>query len=217
MEQKRDNNTEQRIVEAAKKVFVKEGMLGARMQQIADEANINKALLHYYFRSKEKLFQVVFEDAVKDFLPRIMQVFGSEAHLFDKIYQFVEEYLTMVKQNPYLPMFILHEMSTRPEKLADFMSKMDRGTPLIKKSVQEAVEEGIIRPIEPVHLFVNIVSLCAFPIIAKPMIMGIFMEGNNASYEKFLQERKNQVADFIINSIKIEKKQDEGEVRNTGK
>ncbi len=204
MKQTKDSNTEEKIMAAAKKVFLRHGMAGARMQSIADEAGINKALLHYYFRSKEKLFSIVFQKAVKDAIPQIIKVFETDAPFFDKIRKFVKEYLEFISKNPYLPMFIMHELASRPEHLIKLLNSSKFENEFIFKAIQNEVDKGTIRPIKPEHLMVNIMSLCVFPIVAKPMITKILMRDNQKedSYDQFLEERKTEVADFVINSIK---------------
>src|ERR1044071_6846198 len=104
-----DSNTEERILEAAKTAFMKYGLYGARMQDIADAAGINKALLHYYFRSKEKLFETIFIEVVKDFLPRINELFESNKTVTEKIEMFCAAYIDQIRKTPYLPVFILNE------------------------------------------------------------------------------------------------------------
>src|SRR6201991_2963463 len=111
---KKDTDTKERILEAARNVFVHKGMFGARMQDIADEAGINKALLHYYFKSKEKLFEEVLREAAIKLFPRINEIFTSDDSLFTKIELFCEEYITVVLENPYLPLFVLNEMNQDP-------------------------------------------------------------------------------------------------------
>ncbi len=91
--------TERQILEAAKKVFGRKGMDGARMQEIADEAGLNKALLHYYFRNKERLFQEVIREVFSSFFPRIMTVMSLEGMAFEeKIRTFVNEYLDLIER-----------------------------------------------------------------------------------------------------------------------
>src|SRR6476646_10827126 len=114
---KKEQNTEKKILAAAKKIFLKEGMAGARMQDIADGAGINKALLHYYFRSKEKLFEMIFKEAIKEFLPKINLIFESDKDLFEKIEMFCKEYIDQIRKTPYLPVFILNEVNQQPEAL----------------------------------------------------------------------------------------------------
>ncbi len=110
-----EKSTEEKILAAAKKVFIAKGMAGARMQDIADEAGINKALLHYYFRSKEKLFEMIFMEAAQKLFPKINFIFESDVSLFEKIENFCEEYITIMSENPYLPLFVLNEISRDPE------------------------------------------------------------------------------------------------------
>ncbi len=203
MKQTKDINTEEKIMAAAKKVFLRHGMAGARMQSIADEAGINKALLHYYFRSKEKLFSIVFQKAVTEVIPQIVKVFNTDDNFFDKIRQFVSEYLEFIAKNPYLPMFIMHELASRPEHIKELLDSVKFDRNFIFQDIQNEVDKGTIRPVKPIHLMVNIISLCVFPVVAKPMISEMFVsDGLIDSYDQFLEERKTEVADFVINSIK---------------
>src|SRR5881394_2478863 len=97
-----DADTESRILDAAHRVFVRRGTAGARMQDIADEAGVNKALLHYYFRSKEKLFEKIFTELSQHFFPKLVKIFESDESLFRKIELFVAEYIDQMRQTPYL-------------------------------------------------------------------------------------------------------------------
>src|SRR5690349_8196144 len=108
---KEDLNTQQKILEAAKKVFHQKGLAGARMQDIADEAGINKALLHYYFRNKDMLFEMIFKDAAANLFPKVASIISEDLPLFEKIRKFTKEYLEVVIQNPYLPLFVLNEIN----------------------------------------------------------------------------------------------------------
>src|SRR5271169_392301 len=113
---KTDQPTKEKILAAAKKVFMTKGMAGARMQDIADEAGINKALLHYYFRSKDKLFEMIYLEEAKKFFPKISMIFQSELPLFEKIKQFADEYISEILENPYLPWFVFNEINRDPDK-----------------------------------------------------------------------------------------------------
>jgi len=199
---KKEQNTEQKILAAAKKVFLKEGMAGARMQDIADEAGINKAMLHYYFRSKEKLFEKIFTELSQHFFPRLIKIFESDEVLFRKIELFVEEYIDQMRPMPYLPIFVLNEVNRQPET---FIKKMlGNRKPPIKKfvdDVQEEVKKGIIRPINPLQLLLNIISLCVFPFVARPMFQ-VVTNIDKAMFDKILDQRKVDVSKFIIDAIK---------------
>jgi len=199
---KKDINTEGKIVVAAEKVFIEKGMAGARMQQIADEAGINKALLHYYYRSKEKLFSIVFRTAIKALLPNLIKSFKIEGHFFDRLHAFVNSYLNIIEKNPHLPGFVIHELNHRPEQLIQTIAELDIDIQFIIDDIQTEIENGNIINISPKHLIVNVISLCVFPVVARPMVTGVLFKGDKDEYKNFLKERKMHVADFIINSIK---------------
>ncbi|MBN2663443.1 MAG: TetR/AcrR family transcriptional regulator [Bacteroidales bacterium] len=207
MKQK-DKSTEAKILEAANKVFVEKGLDGARMQEIADEAKINKSLLHYYYRSKDKLFSEVFQKVIKTFLPDTVKIFDSEKSLFEKIETFTLEYITLLEKNPFLPMFVLHELSQKPIKITDtfsgfFDNLKQNQFEILKFQIEKEIQNGIIRPIEFDQLIVNIMSLCIFPFAAKPILMKLFFGDNKNQYKNFADKRKIEVADFVIHSIKV--------------
>jgi AcrR family transcriptional regulator len=198
---KQDGTTEEKILIGARKVFIAKGMAGARMQDIADEAGINKALLHYYFRSKEKLFEQIFKELSFQFLPRVNAIFESDRPLFEKIEMFCGEYISKMIENPFIPLFIVNEMNKQPDV---FLKKMWGGKkPVVTKLVEQIdkeVKKGHIRKIHPTHLLLNMVSMCIFPFIGKPLcqlVMGI----NDVMYRQLMEERKKLVPQFIIQSI----------------
>jgi len=199
---RKEQNTEEKILSAAKKVFLKEGMAGARMQDIADEAGINKAMLHYYFRSKEKLFEKIFTELSQHFFPRLVRIFESDESLFRKIESFVGEYIDQMRQTPYLPIFVLNEVNRLPEA---FIKKMmgDRKPPIKKflDDVQAEVKKGIIKPVNPLQLLLNIISLCVFPFVARPMFQ-LVTNIDKTMFDKILEQRKAEVSKFIIDAIK---------------
>lgn len=202
-----DKNTEEIIFEAAKDVFIEKGFEGARMQEISEKAGLNKALLHYYYRTKEKLFDAIFERVFGDFIPKMSMMFETDAPLFDKIEFFVENYIDFVYRNPHIPSFILSELNRNPKRLVDIIGNR---TGIIKNNlfgkfsemIKREIEKGTIEPIEPEQLIVNIIGLSIFPFVAKPILMGVIFKGDKKRYEEFLLSRKKEVARFIINSIK---------------
>ena len=199
---KKEQNTEEKILSAAKKIFLKQGMAGARMQDIADEAGINKAMLHYYFRSKEKLFEKIFTELSQHFFPRLINIFESDEPLFRKIELFVTEYIDQMRRTPYLPIFVLNEVNRQPETFIKKM--MGNRKPPVKKfldDVQAEVKKGIIKPINPLQLLLNIISLCVFPFVARPMFQ-LVTNIDKAMFDKILEQRKGEVSKFIIDAIK---------------
>jgi TetR/AcrR family transcriptional regulator len=197
-----DKNTETQILEAAKKVFVKKGFDGARMQEIADEAGINKALLHYYFRSKDKLFTTIFIEVFQHFVPKLAETMGSSKPFFDKIKLFIESYIDMLSANPHLPIFILNEMHRNPQRIIELFGKSGVKPEFLFGIIEAEIKKGTIIRIRPQHFIINILAMCVFPFAGRPIIQGFIFKNNKKEYEAFLLERKKEVCAFVINSIK---------------
>jgi TetR/AcrR family transcriptional regulator len=200
-----DIKTEKLILDAAKKVFLKKGLDGARMQEIADEAGINKALLHYYFRSKDKLFDAVFFDAFHQFIPKVMESFASDNKMEDKITLLVETYITMLQNNPHLPIFILNELHRDPEKLVHMMKQLGIRPDLLALALQKEISSGNMVPIKAEQLIINIIGMCVFPFIGRPLLKGFMFDNDDEKYNQFLEERKKEVPAFVIRSLFIKK------------
>lgn len=203
MDKIKTENTETEILIAAKEIFQQKGMAGARMQEIADKAKINKALLHYYYRSKQLLFEAVFKSAFSMLAPQLNKVLNDDSDLFEKIRKFTENYVSFVIKHPYLPNFVIQELNKNPEFVQKLRS--EKNFPSIEKfklQVSDAINQGIIKPIEAEQLFINIISLNIFPFIGEPLLMAL-VNVDKESYNKILENRKMEVAEFIINSIKI--------------
>ena len=194
--------TEEKIFNAAKIIFQKKGYAGARMQEIADEAGINKAMLHYCFKSKEILFKAVFMKAFGQLAPQINQIFLSEASLFDKIKDFTNNYITFVIENPYLPAFIIQEMNNNPEFVISFLKDENKPNPTILiAQIEKEIEAGIIKSIKPKQLLLNIFSLTVFPFAAQVLVKGL-LHLSDEEFNQMMEERKTAIAQQIINSIK---------------
>lgn len=198
----KDTNTEQSILEAAKNVFVKKGMEGARMQEIADEAGINKAMLHYYYRSKDKLFEAVFKETFLKLVPNLIEIVKTDISLFDKIRIFVGNYIDIINENPLIPAFIIHELNRNPDRVVELIKSSGINPIFFINQVEKEIKEGIIEPVKPLHLIVNMLAMCIFPFVARPILQGVIFNEDRQQYEKFIQERKKEVSEFIINSIK---------------
>ncbi len=203
MTKTKDSSTEEKILNAAKRIFESKGMAGARMQEIADSAKINKALLHYYYRSKQLLFEAVFTIAFNKIAPKIKDILNSDQPLFVKIQEFSKNYNTFIIKHPYLPNFILQELNRDPEFVKKlFANKMFPDIQKFKNQITQDVKNGKIRPIDAEQLFINILSLNIFPFIGAPLIKG-FINASDRYYKAILEKRKTDVADFIINAIKL--------------
>jgi AcrR family transcriptional regulator len=202
MSNSKDSNTESQILDAAKTVFQSKGMDGARMQEIADKAGINKAMLHYYYRNKQLLFEAVFKHAFSLLAPQLNKILNDDSSIEEKIRNFTFNYISFISKHPYLPNFIVQELNRNPG-FAERLSHTE-GFPNIEKFKQQLndeIEQGIIIPIKAEQLLINILSLNVFPFIGKPLLKTL-MHIDDAAYKQLIENRKTEVADFIINSIK---------------
>ncbi|MEO7308066.1 MAG: TetR/AcrR family transcriptional regulator [Ferruginibacter sp.] len=201
---KKDSITEQVILQTARKIFIQKGLAGARMQDIADQAGYNKALVHYYFISKEKLFDLVFEQEFGNFFAHLAGILSSDLPLFEKIESVVSLDIERLSQFPGLPNFVLNEMSRNPEVILKKLKKIPVEKVLggFQKQINIEVKKGTIKKITADQLFINIQSLCIFPFLAKPMIKGL-MQFDDKAYMAMIDKRKKEVAQFIISAIKI--------------
>jgi len=203
MKKTKNISTETGILNVAKRIFERKGMEGTRMQEIADEAGINKALLHYYFRSKQLLFEAVFKNAFLILAPTLNKIINNDSSLFEKIREFSNNYISFIIKHPYLPNFIIQELNRNPHFLTQLIEK--ENFPSIEKfkiQVTENIEKGTIKPIDPSQLLINLISLNILPFLAAPLLKG-FLTINDKEYQQLLENRKNEVADFIINAIKV--------------
>ena len=204
-----DGDTEQRILDAARRVFVRHGTAGARMQEIAAEAGVNQALLHYYFRSKSRLAEAVFREAAGRLMPAVAALLGSDAPIESKIERFVHLYIDTVRQAPFLPGYVLAELHHHPERLAALQSAavvkpaqlvgtiLDR----LRAQLEEGAAAGTMRRIAPEHFVVNLLALAAFPFVARPAL-GLAFDMDEEGFGRFLDERRAELPGFILNALR---------------
>lgn len=206
----RDGATEQRILDAAHRVFIRTGTAGARTQEIAKEAGVNSALLHYYFRTKDRLSQAVFERAAKELFPAVLAILASEAPLADKVRQVVELELDRLSKAPYLPGYIISELSHQPERIHQFMTTMTGKQPhevggvMVKRlraQIQAEVKAGRMRPIAPEQFIVNLLSLCIFPFAARPLLSAV-LGFDGPGFTRFIAARRKELPEFFIAALR---------------
>lgn len=195
-------STEQKIFDAAHEVFTQKGLDGAKMQEIADRAGINKALLHYYYRSKEKLYEMVAKAVLGRNVPIMRRIIESDLPLLEKIPAFIDQYIGVISKNHFLPLFLISEMNKHPDHFIDQILPKDLPSPSgLFQQVEEEIAKGNIRPVEPRHLVVNIISMCIFPFIGRPMmrmVLGITPE----EWSRFAAERKKEVTEFVLAALR---------------
>lgn len=195
-------DTEQKIFEAAKQVFLEQGTAKARMQEIADEAGINKAMVHYYFRSKDRLSEAVFQEAAGHFLPRIVGVLRDDQPLEDKVRSVIQKYTDFLGENPHLPGFVIHEINHHSERAKQFVRSI--GTPdlePLRTQLEKEVEADAIRPISAEQFVVNLIALCVFPFVARPMLE-LVLDFDGGQFDDFIAQRQHDLPVFFLNALR---------------
>jgi AcrR family transcriptional regulator len=207
---KRDGDTEQRILDAAHAVFVRRGTAGARMQEIAREAGVNHALLHYYFRSKERLSAAVFRHAASELFPAVASILRSDRPLEDKVRAVVEVELDRLTRAPYVPAYIISELAHHPERVHQLLAALTGehaqafGQSLLAAlgaQLRAEARAQRIRPIAPEQFLVNLLSLCIFPFAARPMFAGL-MGLDQAKFDRFIRERRRELPEFFMRALR---------------
>ena len=206
----REAATEQRILDAARAVFLRRGTAGARMQEIAKEAGVNQALLHYYFRSKDRLSSAVLRQVASRIFPALMQTLSADISLDEKIDRLVTIYLDNLSQNLFVPGYLISELHHDPARvhrlLADAIGTDPANmAPLLlghlEQQIKERMRNGTMRPIEPRQFVINLISLCVFPFAARPMLSIVFGM-DDAGFARFIQQRKKDLPDFFRKALR---------------
>ncbi|MEZ5013201.1 MAG: helix-turn-helix domain-containing protein [Chitinophagales bacterium] len=197
--------TELRILDAARRVFTRKGFAAARMEDIAREAGMNRALLHYYFRSKQKMYDMIFEENLTRFYANFMLILGEDVDLEEKIHRIVSTEIDMLMQNPDLPLFIVNEVAQNPE----LMKEKIRNLPLrqfireFSQQIEKEAKKGKIKKVEPLHIIMHIMSLCIFPFVGRPMMQAV-TGIDQKTFEMMMQQRKKVITEMILSTIKKE-------------
>ena len=206
----RDRDTEQRILDAAHTVFVRRGTEGARTQEIAEEAGVNKALLHYYFRNKSRLAEAVFRRVATGLFMSAGAIFGSDDDLDTKVRRIVTLYLDQLSRTPYVPGYLIGELNQHPERAKQLLDAVrqlrdDARAPdfiaALAAQLRSEARKRHIRPITAEQFIVNLVSLCIFPFAAKPLLCTV-LQLDDKGFARFVDERKRTLPKFFLNALR---------------
>jgi AcrR family transcriptional regulator len=205
------DSAEKRILASAREEFIGRGLRGARIQAIADRVGVNKALVHYYFRTKEKLYDAVLQDTMTTVISTLQQEFPENADdtdLRSLIRRIVTAYITTFQKNPNFPRFIIRELAdggARLPRLIDAAILTAGDFPrLIHRLLVAGMEQGLVRPTKPVHFLLNLLGMCIFTFIARPILnlvnerapLGIVFD------EVFFQDRIDAIVDMACGIFK---------------
>jgi AcrR family transcriptional regulator len=194
----KDVSAEEKIKLAAKKLFTKKGFAATRTRDIAEDAGINLALLNYYFRSKQKLFDIIMLENFRQFIQGITaEVFSEEATIEQKLEKVITAYIDFLSQNPDLPLFILNEIRNNPESIAKTINEEVKPIRTqFFKHLQLAGKSGKMPQMDPFHFIANLVGLTVFPFVARPILQRV-TNVNDKQFLALMQERKKLVPVWI--------------------
>jgi TetR/AcrR family transcriptional regulator len=201
-----DKQTEEKIFEAATEVFEEKGMDGARMQDIANHAGINKSLLHYYFRTKDHLFNAVFEKLAGKMLRKFAPVFEKDLSLEEKIRFFFKQHIAFMQENPRLPSFILNEINRNPARIKKLLKNVDfkKFWETLEEQHKDEFKKYNITIESVPQIMSTIAAISVFPFAARAILEGIF-DNFEISFDTYIEERKEFAAEFVIDALKSRK------------
>ena len=195
-------STEEKILRAAEALFLKKGFAETKTRDIADRAGINLALLNYYYRSKEKLFNRIMLETIRVFMHTVWKIFDDEeTSLEEKLELISARYIDRIKTNPDIPNFLLNELRKRPK---EFFEEVNSGQRLqdfeIFNQLVERIGEDRVKEIDPYQIMMNLMSLTLFPFVGKPMLQMV-TSIDDAEFERMMEERKKLIPQWVISMI----------------
>lgn len=195
---------ENKIIEAARTVFIERGYAETSMSEIATKAGINRPVLHYYFRTKDKMFQAVFGSIVSSVIPQVLDaIMQREKSIAERIECIINAYYSLFESTPYLPLFMLRELNRDPELLIKTIMGLNITETMRKAitSLQEEMEEGKLKKVPLQFIFFNFYSLLTFPFLTIDISRKIF-DNNEESFRKSLDEWKKNIIFQMENLLK---------------
>jgi len=194
---------ETKIIEAANKVFLEYGVDSAKMGQIADEANISRTSLNYYFRSKNHLVKKVLNNLENKIVPTVSSLISDETMpLIVKIESFVDEYINLIIKHPMVPSFMAWELTREPDWIIQLIKQRNLNFDKLIFQIDDEIKSGNVVSFTLEDLFVNIFGLCAFPFVTKALLMEFFFDQNEEKLSKFMFTRKDEVKRILRNWLK---------------
>lgn len=201
----KDITTEQAILEAAEEEFLDKGFAAAKTTEIAKRVGVNQALVHYYFRTKGHLFERIFLQKVRLLATSFIGVVEKDIPFFDKLKAQIEIHFEFMRANPRLPLFIITELTRDPGRLealkSEFAGIAGACLKCLKEDLEIEVAKGNVRPVEPLDLLLDVVSMNVFLFIGRPMIQAV-TNVNAEEFEKVIEMRKKEHVRLILDSLR---------------
>ncbi|MBX2876732.1 MAG: TetR family transcriptional regulator [Saprospiraceae bacterium] len=200
----KEKDTEQKIKEAARTIFQEKGFAATRTREIAERAGMNLALLNYYFRSKQKLYDIIMTETMQTFFGGVIKILDNQdTSIEEKIEAFVTHYIDLLQENANVPHFILTNIRENPEGYLEKIGALEKAkSSFFFQQFIQAAMDGKVPPINPIHLMLNLIGLVVFPFLAKPMITastGV----SDQQYAAMLEERKRLIPLWVNEMLKV--------------
>jgi len=189
--------TEKRIILSAEKLFYRKGKAGASMQDIADDAGINRTLLNYYFRTKDQLFEAVFRNAMSRFVPNLAAMIRSDREFSDYVPEMVSTIIDTMLGHPQIPIFVLQELSSNPNRMQQMMRDMGIDPDLAVQKIRESERSRGMATERARQLIMNVLSLCIFPFAARPLVVEILSKGDKDAFRRAMEQRKQLIPALV--------------------
>ena len=198
-----DQETRDRILNAAERVFIRKGTASGRTQEIADEAGVNKALVHYYFGTKAALADGIFARALGTLVPRIFGILADPSRdIEQKVPAIVKEQIDFHTAHPYLAGYMVSELHAHPERIARMVTAHGQ-IPLdvLRRQLQDGAKAGKLRRISPEQFVANMMGLLLFPFAVRAALCAL-LDFDSARWESFLEERRRILPDFVMAALR---------------
>jgi len=197
---------ENKIINTAMTVFIEKGYAETSMSEIAARAGINRPALHYYFRTKDKMFEAVFGDIILSIIPKIFDILvQKEKGIGQRVEEIIDTYHALLLENPKLPMFIIREINRDSNLLIKTITKLNLPDNFSKalNSIKEEMDEGKLKRV-PIHFIIyNLYGLIAMPFLSQDLTCRLFLQ-DNESFKEMLEEWKPYIISQMENLLKVE-------------
>lgn len=192
---------ENRILEAAKQVFIRKGYEATKMSDVATEAGIGRTALHYYYRTKDMLFDAIFDQLMDSLLPDLGVIIDENLPFLEKLPKIIERYVNTLQKNPLFPIFVINELQRDPEHIyCSVLKDLPRVEPIMRLHAQlmNEMERGLIKKMPLYYMATTLISLLVFPMLVRNPVTTIFLEGDTEKFDAFVEERIPFVTDIMI-------------------
>ena len=192
---------ENRIIEAAKQVFVRKGYEATKMGDVATEAGIGRTTLHYYYRTKETLFDAIFDQLIDALLPNLGTIMEEDTSFLKKLPKIIDQYAKTLRRNPLFPIFVINELQRDPDHIYHAILKNPvRVEPIIRmrRQIEDEMEQGLVKKLPVYYAATTLIGLLVFPMLVRNPFTAVFMNGDTEKYDIFLEERIPFVTEIMI-------------------